>query len=239
MARPPGVLVGLLVTRRADVDDPLALLARDLGPVVRVGGVGQVLVLLVLLVDRRRGGRRSGCRCSPPASSRLMASFLARRTMFSIIAPGREVLEVQDLLVAVLVGDLEEPVVARRRGTSRRRCVSIIGPHRLVAVAAAEAADLGLEQRQVGGEVVGEDLRGRASALGRSILIFTSRRPGRRMAGSIRSSRFGGADHDDVLQRLDAVDLGQQLRHDRRLHVGADARCRGCGTSSPSRRRTR
>src|SRR5688500_10366634 len=28
---------------RADVDDPLALLARDAGPVVRVGGVGQVL----------------------------------------------------------------------------------------------------------------------------------------------------------------------------------------------------
>src|SRR5947208_303860 len=33
-------------------DDALALLARDLGPVVRVGGVGQVLVLLVLLPDR-------------------------------------------------------------------------------------------------------------------------------------------------------------------------------------------
>src|SRR5215210_340439 len=36
---------------RADVHDPLALLARDLGPVVGVGGVGQVLVLLVLLLD--------------------------------------------------------------------------------------------------------------------------------------------------------------------------------------------
>src|SRR4051794_17147048 len=33
-------------------DDPLALLARDLGPVVGVGGVRQVLVLLVLLANR-------------------------------------------------------------------------------------------------------------------------------------------------------------------------------------------
>ena len=44
--------VGLALDDRAHVDDPLALLARDLRPVVRVGGVGQVLVLLVLLVDR-------------------------------------------------------------------------------------------------------------------------------------------------------------------------------------------
>src|SRR5579884_3496802 len=36
----------------ADIDDPLALLAGDLRPVVRVGGVGQVLVLAVLLLDR-------------------------------------------------------------------------------------------------------------------------------------------------------------------------------------------
>src|SRR5437868_4686067 len=38
----------------ADIDDALALLARDLGPVVGVGGVGQVLVLLVFLANRRR-----------------------------------------------------------------------------------------------------------------------------------------------------------------------------------------
>ena len=44
--------VVVLRDERADVDDPLALLARDLRPVVGVGGVGQVLVLLVLLVDR-------------------------------------------------------------------------------------------------------------------------------------------------------------------------------------------
>ena len=44
---------GLVTVGRdgADVDDALALLARNLGPVVGVGGVGQVLVLLVLLLD--------------------------------------------------------------------------------------------------------------------------------------------------------------------------------------------
>src|SRR3712207_8075184 len=33
----------------------------------------------------------------------------------------------------------------------------------------------------------------------------------------------GSADDDDVLEALHAVDLAQQLRHDRRLHVGGDA----------------
>src|SRR3954447_16196377 len=38
-----------LVHQRPDEDDPLALLARYLRPVVGVGGVGEVLVLLELL----------------------------------------------------------------------------------------------------------------------------------------------------------------------------------------------
>src|SRR5829696_7309143 len=42
--RPPG-LGALAGDQGADVDDPLALLAGDAGPVVRVGGVGQVFVL--------------------------------------------------------------------------------------------------------------------------------------------------------------------------------------------------
>src|SRR4026208_1641141 len=81
------------------------------------------------------------------------------------------------------------------------------------------------------------------AASGRSILIFTSRRPGRRVAWWAGAWRLeaagagegrvdgvlavGGADDDDVLQVLHAVDLGQQLRHDRRLHVGGDARPAG------------
>src|SRR5262245_11263454 len=43
-----------LAHERLHVDDPLALLAGDLGPVVGVGGVGQVLVLLELLPHRRQ-----------------------------------------------------------------------------------------------------------------------------------------------------------------------------------------
>ena len=41
------------------------------------------------------------------------------------------------------------------------------------------------------------------------------------MAGSIEVLPVGGPDDDDVFQRLDAVDLGQQLGDDRRLDVGA------------------
>src|SRR5439155_17551710 len=48
-----GRLVVALGDERADVDDPLALLARDLRPVVGVGRVREVLVLLELLADRR------------------------------------------------------------------------------------------------------------------------------------------------------------------------------------------
>src|SRR3954452_12490858 len=48
-----GCVVFVLLDQRADVDDAFALLARDLRPVVGVGGVRQVFVLLELLRDRR------------------------------------------------------------------------------------------------------------------------------------------------------------------------------------------
>src|SRR3954451_899157 len=47
-----GLILVVTLDEGADVHDPLALLAGDLGPVVGVGGVREVLVLLVLLVDR-------------------------------------------------------------------------------------------------------------------------------------------------------------------------------------------
>jgi len=55
--------------------------------------------------------------------------------------------------------------------------------------------------------------------VGRSILILTSSPPA---AGSPVDHvlAVGGADDDDVLQALHPVDLRQQLRHDRVLHVG-------------------
>src|SRR5665647_1763902 len=46
--RPTALLAALALQDRADEDDPLALLAGDPRPVVRVGRVGQVLVLLEL-----------------------------------------------------------------------------------------------------------------------------------------------------------------------------------------------
>ena len=69
-----------------------------------------------------------------------------------------------------------------------------------------------------------EKMSAAASSFGRSILIFTSRRPGRRIAGSIRSSRFEAPTTITFFKRLDTVDLGQQLRNDRRLDVARDAR---------------
>src|SRR3954465_13405225 len=92
-----------------DVDDPLPLLAGDLGPVVGVGGVGQVLVLLVLLGDRRDevvGADPRRAAADPPLDCQLL------RPAHDVLdhGPRREVLEVHDLLVTVLIRDLQEPV---------------------------------------------------------------------------------------------------------------------------------
>ena len=46
-----------------------------------------------------------------------------------------------------------------------------------------------------------------ASASGRSILIFTSSRPGAENRRVDHVLAVGGADHDDVLETFDAVDL--------------------------------
>ena len=91
-------------------------------------------------------------------------------------------------------------------------------------------------QRQLGDEVLGEDVAGRLAS-GRSILIFTSSRPGRRIAGSIMSS-VGGADHEHVLQRLDAVDLAQQLRDDGVLDIGGTPEPRVRNSESISSKNT-
>src|SRR5215510_10746508 len=85
------------------------LLAGDLGPIVGVGGVGQVLVLLELLAD------------GVEEVFDLDAFFAELDVAFEgeLLGPaddgldhgtGGEVLEVEDLLVTVGVGDLEEAV---------------------------------------------------------------------------------------------------------------------------------
>src|SRR5579862_4543804 len=92
------------------IDDPLALLARDLGPVVRVGGVGQVLVLLVLLAD----GPQQVVGADAAALARdlpLDGELLGPADDVLDHGAGGEVLEVEDLFVAVLIGDLDEAVV--------------------------------------------------------------------------------------------------------------------------------
>src|ERR1700678_2520335 len=50
--RAPGLGAGLAGDQGPDVDDALALLTGDAGPVVRVGGVRQVLVLAELIDAR-------------------------------------------------------------------------------------------------------------------------------------------------------------------------------------------
>jgi hypothetical protein len=82
----PGSRALLAGDERADEHDPLALLAGDPGPVVGVGGVGQVLVLLEL-VD---AGVQQVLRPDPAldvSRKSLIAVFLPRSTMFWIIAP--------------------------------------------------------------------------------------------------------------------------------------------------------
>src|SRR5215210_106185 len=103
---------GFLALRHqgADVDDPLALLARDLGPVVGVGGVRQILVLLVLLLD---GGEHVGRADAPALAGDRPLDGELLGPAHDVLDHGarREVLVVQDLLVAVLVRDLQEAVV--------------------------------------------------------------------------------------------------------------------------------
>src|SRR2546427_11244021 len=100
----PAVAVSI-AQEGTDVDDPLALLPGDPRPVVGVGGVGGVLVFLGLVADGRQEVLQ-------------LESFLPlRQESFdhNLLGPtddvfdhrsGVEVLEVQDLLVARLVGDL-------------------------------------------------------------------------------------------------------------------------------------
>src|SRR4051794_39717273 len=143
-----GLLVLPFAEQDPQEDDALALLAGDLGPVVGVGGVGQVLVLLVLLPD--------GLEQVVGADAATLAGDLALdRELLGPAddvldhGPGREVLEVHDLLVTVLVGDLDELVLVVGP-------VHVLdgrldhGPHGLVGIAAAQGLDLLAVQRQVG-----------------------------------------------------------------------------------------
>src|ERR1019366_10590166 len=87
----------------ADIDDPLALLARDPGPVVGVGGVRKVLVLLVLPADGLEEIR--GTDPSPFAGDDPLDGQLLRPADDVLDHRSRgEVAVVKQFLVTVLVG---------------------------------------------------------------------------------------------------------------------------------------
>src|SRR5437867_7148539 len=204
-----------------DVHDPLPLLAGDLRPVVGVGGVGQVLVLLELLAD---GGEEvvdhDALRAAGDVA--LEGEFLGPAHDGLDHRAGGEVLEVEDFFVAVGVGDLEEAVllaetVHRLHGGR---------DHGGDGGGDGAAADLGLRERDVGGEVLGEDVGGGA-AVGALDLDLHVEPAGAQDGRVDEVLAVGGADDDDVLQTLDAVDLGEELGHDGRLDVGGDAGAAG------------
>src|SRR3984885_13313956 len=165
---PAGLGTVLAGHQGPDVDDPLPLLARDPRPVVGVGGVGQVLVLAEL-VDAR-GQQVGDADALLPGLQELLDGHLLRAGHDVLDhRPGVEVLEVQDLLVPVRVGDLEEPVLLGLAVHPLDDALAPPPPRRLGRVS-------------VLGQVVGvqrhppttylEKMSFAASASGRSILIL-------------------------------------------------------------------
>src|SRR5574338_338975 len=206
--------------QRAHVDDPLTLATGDPGPVVGVRGVRQVLVLLELLADRlvdvfRLDPALAGV--DQPLHGLLLGArddVLDHRT-------AREVLEVEDLALALRVGDLEELVLVGRR-VHALDGLRDQAAHDLRRVAAPALLRL-LVERQIGGEVLREDVVGGLAVRPVHLdLEVEAAGPQHRRVDQVLA--VAGADHDHVLQRLDAVDLRQELRHHGGLHVGGDAR---------------
>src|SRR5688572_15709127 len=208
-----------LAHERLHVPDPLALLAGDLRPVVGVGRVRQILVLLELLAygGEQVVGHDALLTLADVALERQLLGAPDDRLDHG--ARG-EVLEVQDLLVPVGVGDLQEAVllaqaVHRLDGREDHR---VDGGLRVPAV----LLRLGRRDGDLRRHVLLEDVIGRL--LVRPLDLDLHVQAAGPQDGRVdQILPVGGADHDDVLQSLDAVDLGQQLRHDRRLDVGRDA----------------
>src|SRR5207244_2263238 len=90
-----------------DVHDALALLARDPGPVVGVGRVGQVLVLLELVADGRHQVLELEALLAE-GQEPLDGHLLGPADDVLDHGPGVEVLEVEDLLVPGLIRHFEE-----------------------------------------------------------------------------------------------------------------------------------
>src|SRR3954462_7050493 len=220
--RAPG-LVALAADERADVDDPLALLARDPRPVVGVGGVRQVLVLLELVQARRH--QVAHPQPAGPGLQLLLDRHLLR-PVDDVLQHGAgvEVLEVQDLLVTVGVGDLEEAVLLALGVHALDGALDHPGDRRLAA-AAVLGQVLGSD-RQRRPQVLAEDVAGGLGVgpLNLDLHVQPARPQDRRVDHILA---VGGTDDDDVLQALDPVDLTEQLWDDRALDVGGDPRPAG------------
>ena len=102
--------------------------------------------------------------------------------------------------------------------------------HGFVAVALAELFDLAFIDRQVVVDVTVEDLLC-SSCVWAFDLDLHVEAAGTKDCGIDQIFTVRRTDHDDVFELLDAVDFGEQLRNDGRLHVRADA-----GTASSKQR---
>ena len=158
--------VAVVAEQRADVDDPLALLARDPRPVVGVRGVRQVLVLLELVADRGEEVLGLDALLTRSSRNRLIASFFARRTMFSIMAP-----ELKSLKYRISLSP-DAYVTSRKRLRSVGSYIcsivfSIMREHACCDVAAVPL------------DLVGVDRHDRVQVLGHDVLGLVARRAAR------------------------------------------------------------
>src|SRR5262245_41490374 len=221
--RPAGLDSLLATDEGADVDDALALLAGDAGPVVRVGGVGQVLVLLEL-VDACGEQVRDAQPFLVDLEEVLDGHLLGPVDDVLDHRPGVEVLEVEDLLVTVGIGDLEEPVLLDF-GVHPLDSALDHGVHGALARATV-LCEVVRVQRQLDCDVLREDVAGSLGvwALDLDLHVQAPRAEDRRIDHVLT---VGRTDDDDVFQTLDTVDLAEQLRHDRVLDIRGHARPAG------------
>src|SRR5215472_3234197 len=219
-----GPLLFLGLTHQGlDVDDALALLAGDLGPIVRIGRVGEILVLLELLAHRAHHVVE-------------VDALLARLDVAlqgQLLGPPHhrldhgsrgEVLEVQNLLVTVGVGHLEEAVfLAEVVHLLHRRSDHALDGRLDVA---AVLAQLGVVDGQLRRQVLLEDVHGGGGVRTLDLDLHVE-------AAGTKDGRVDevlairGAHHDDVAQMLHPVDLREELRDDGGLDVGGDAGAAG------------
>src|SRR3989454_6834505 len=216
-------LIARFAHERSHIDDPLVLLAGDLRPVAGVSRIGQILVLLDLLADGRE--QVVGTHALFAAADQALEGQLLGPPHDRLDHGARgEVLEVEDLLVAVGVRHLEEAVLLGEavHRVDRGRDHRLDGAHGVTA----EVAGFRLRDRDLGRQVLPEDVARRAAIrpLDLDLHVEATRPQDGRIDEVLPVT---GPDDDDVAQPFHAVDLGEELGHDGRLHVRGDAGAAG------------